>query len=63
MVLVWHFTGFLRSSKSLEELESKVENLDGAEHREAGEETHRAAHQPDQLEEKQIKNSLDPGLK
>ena len=49
MVLVWHFSGSLRSSKSLEELESKVENLDGAEHREAGEETHRAAHQTDQL--------------
>ena len=49
MVLVWHFSGSLESPKSLEELESKVENLDGAEHREAGEETHRAAHQTDQL--------------
>ena len=53
MVLVWHFSGSLESPKSLEELESKVENLDGAEHREAGEETHRAAHHPDQLEENQ----------
>ena len=60
MVLVWHFSGSLRSSKSLEELESKVENLDGAEHREAGEETHRAAHQPDQLEEKNWANQKLP---
>ena len=62
MILVRHFAKLLWGSELLEKLESKVEDLNKAEDGEASEETHRAAHQPDQLENDNFSTAVKIGF-